>query len=91
MLVGITLILPLSPVTLSAASHQANSDTSNAAKRLGLIRQAEAIMEDDPPFLPVAWENINDVRYNYVKGHNPAEYFGVYDIVRLDTIWLDKS
>src|SRR6266446_2414462 len=63
----------------------------NAANRLGLIRQAEAIMEEDPPFLPVAWENINDVWYNYVKGHNPAEYFGVYDIVRLDTIWLDKS
>jgi ABC-type transport system substrate-binding protein len=63
----------------------------NAAKRLGLIRQAEAIMENDPPFLPVAWENINDVWYNFVKGHNPAEYFGVYDIVRLDTIWLDKS
>jgi hypothetical protein len=26
-----------------------------------------------------------------VKGHNPAKYFGVYDVVRLDTIWLDKS
>ena len=25
------------------------------------------------------------------KGHNPAKYFGVYDVVRLDTIWLDKS
>jgi ABC-type transport system substrate-binding protein len=63
----------------------------DAGKRLALIRQAEAIMEQDPPFLPVAWENINDVWYNYVKGHNPAKYFGVYDVVRLDTIWLDKS
>ena len=62
-----------------------------AGKRLALIRQAEAIAEQDPPFLPVAWENINDVWYNYVKGHNPAKYFGVYDVVRLDTIWLDKS
>jgi peptide/nickel transport system substrate-binding protein len=63
----------------------------DGGKRLALIRQAEAIMEQDPPFLPVAWENINDVWYNYVKGHNPAKYFGVYDVVRLDTIWLDKS
>jgi peptide/nickel transport system substrate-binding protein len=63
----------------------------DGGKRLALIHQAEAMMEQDPPFLPVAWENINDVWYNYVKGHNPAKYFGVYDVVRLDTIWLDKS
>jgi peptide/nickel transport system substrate-binding protein len=60
------------------------------AKRLALIRQAEAIMEQDPPVLPVAWEQINDVWWNYVKGHNPYDYFGIYDVVRLDTFWLDK-
>jgi hypothetical protein len=48
-------------------------------------------MEQDPPLLPVAWERINDVWYNYVKGHVPYEYFGVYDVVRLDTFWLDKA
>jgi peptide/nickel transport system substrate-binding protein len=63
----------------------------DATKRLALIRQAEAILEQDPPLLPVAWENVNDVWYNYVKGHNPREYFGVYDVVRLDTVWLDKT
>ena len=36
-------------------------------------------MEQDPPVLPVAWEKINDVWYNYVKGHNPKDYFGIYD------------
>ena len=41
--------------------------------------------------LPVAWEKIDDVWYSYVKGHNPKDYFGVYDVVRLDTIWLDKA
>ena len=61
------------------------------AKRLALVRQTEAIMEDDPPVLPVAWEQINDVWYNYVKGHNPYEYFGIYDVVREDTFWLDKA
>jgi peptide/nickel transport system substrate-binding protein len=60
------------------------------AKRLKLIREAEAIMEQDPPVLPVAWEQINDVWWNYVKGHNPYDYFGIYDVVRLDTFWLDK-
>jgi len=60
------------------------------AKRLALVRQAEAIMEQDPPVLPVAWERINDVWWDYVKGHNPNDYFGIYDVVRLDTFWLDK-
>src|SRR6516164_1475843 len=35
----------------------------DAGKRLALIRQAEAVMEQDPPLLPVAWEKINDVWY----------------------------
>ena len=61
------------------------------AKRKALVRQTEAIMEEDPPVLPVAWEKINDVWYNYVKGHNPYDYFGVYDVVREDTFWLDKA
>jgi peptide/nickel transport system substrate-binding protein len=61
------------------------------AKRLALVRQTEAIMEEDPPVLPVAWEKINDVWYNYVKGHNPYDYFGIYDVVREDTFWLDKA
>jgi hypothetical protein len=41
--------------------------------------------------VPVAWENILDVWYNYVKGHNPKDYFGIYDVVRFDTFWLDKA
>jgi ABC-type transport system substrate-binding protein len=60
------------------------------AKRKALIRQAEDIMEQDPPLLPVSWEKINDGWYNYVKGHNPYNYFGIYDVVRFDTFWLDK-
>ena len=63
----------------------------DAPKRLALIRQAEDIMEQDPPLLPVAWENILDVWFNYVKGHNPKDYFGIYDVVRFDTHWLDKA
>jgi ABC-type transport system substrate-binding protein len=60
------------------------------AKRKALIRQAEDIMEQDPPLLPVSWEKLYDGWYNYVKGHNPYDYFGVYDVVRFDTVWLDK-
>jgi len=59
-------------------------------KRLDLIRKAEDAMEQDPPVLPLSWEKINDIWYNYVKGHNPKEYFGIYDVVRFDTFWLDK-
>ena len=61
------------------------------AKRLSLVHQAEALMEQDPPLLPVAWERINEVWYNHVKGLNPAAYFGIFDVVRLDAVWLDKA
>jgi len=63
---------------------------TDPTKRLALIRKAEDIMEQDPPLIPMTWERINDVWYNFVKGHNPYEYFGLYDCWRLDTFWLDK-
>ncbi len=59
-------------------------------QRKALIRQAEHIMEENPPLLPVSWEKIYDGWYDYVKGHNPFNYFGIYDVVRIDTFWLDK-
>jgi ABC-type transport system substrate-binding protein len=62
----------------------------DTAKRKALVRQAEDIMEQDPPLLPVAWERVNDGWHSYVKGHNPTNYFGIYDVVRFDTVWLDK-
>jgi ABC-type transport system substrate-binding protein len=63
----------------------------DVTKRKVLIRQAEEIMEQDPPLLPVCWEQINDVWWNYVKGYNPYDYFGIYDVVREDIFWLDKG
>jgi peptide/nickel transport system substrate-binding protein len=63
----------------------------DAGKRLALIRRAEDMMEQDPPLVPVAWEYILDVWFSYVKGHNPKDYFGIYDVVRFDTHWLDKA
>jgi ABC-type transport system substrate-binding protein len=60
------------------------------AKRKALILKAEAIMEQDPPLLPISWEKIDDGWFNYVKGHNPYNYFGIYDVVRFDTFWFDK-
>ena len=62
----------------------------NATKRLGHIRAAEKLMEDDPPLLPMAWEKANDAWYNYVKGLKPQEYFGLYDVNRYDVVWLEK-
>jgi ABC-type transport system substrate-binding protein len=59
-------------------------------KRKALLRQAEDIMEQDPPLLPVAYEKMNDAWYNYVKGQNPTGFFGIYDVVRWDTVWLEK-
>lgn len=75
--------------TFHALVKQIDSELDDT-KRKALIRQAEAIMEQDPPLLPVSWEKINDGWFNYVKGHNPYNYFGIYDVVRFDTFWLDK-
>jgi peptide/nickel transport system substrate-binding protein len=63
----------------------------DSEKRQDLIRKAEAIMEQDPPLLPISWEKIDEVWYNYVKGITAADYFGVYDVVRQDTVWLDQA
>ena len=62
----------------------------DAAQRLTHIREAEKLMEDDPPLLPMVWEKINDAWYNYVKGLKPQEYFGLYDVNRYDVVWLEK-
>ena len=59
-------------------------------KRQAAITAAEMVMEENPPVLPISWEKINDGWYNYVKGHNPYNYFGLYDVGRFDTFWLDK-
>jgi ABC-type transport system substrate-binding protein len=59
-------------------------------KRKALVRKAEAILEQDPPLLPVSWEKIYDGWYNYVKGVNPYKIVGIYDVVRWDTAWLAK-
>src|SRR5215831_19016176 len=63
----------------------------DAEKRHDLIRRAEAMTEQDPPLLPVAWERIHELWYKYVKGRNPQDSFGIYDTVRHDTVWLDKT
>ncbi len=62
----------------------------NDARRKALVRQAEMLLEQDPPFLPVAWEQLSDAWYAYVKGQNPSRIFGIYDVVRWDTAWLDR-
>ena len=57
-------------------------------RRKTMVRQAELIMEEDPPLLPVSYEKINDAWHNNVRGQNPSKYFGIYDVVRWDNVWL---
>jgi ABC-type transport system substrate-binding protein len=57
-------------------------------KRKAMVRKAEEILENDPPLIPVAYEQIYDAYYNKVKGQNPSTYFGIYDVVRWDQVWL---
>src|SRR5437667_4855452 len=57
-------------------------------KRRMLVRKAEDILENDPPLIPVSYEQIYDAWYNKVHGQNPSTYFGIYDVVRWDNVWL---
>jgi peptide/nickel transport system substrate-binding protein len=57
-------------------------------KRRMLVRKAEDILENDPPLIPVSYEQIYDAWYNRVHGQNPSTYFGIYDVVRWDNVWL---
>ena len=59
-------------------------------KRLQLIREAELLMEREVPLAPVAWEEITDGWWNYVKGIDPRHNVGIYDVIRWDTAWLDN-
>ena len=79
--------------SLAETGYVTRNDLLSSLASVGLhaIRPAEAVMEQDPALVPVAWEKINDLWYNCVKGHNPSEYFGIYDVARLDTFWLDKA
>jgi ABC-type oligopeptide transport system substrate-binding subunit len=57
-------------------------------KRKAMIPRAEAILENDPPLVPVAWEQIYDAFYNRVHGQNATKFFGIYDVTRWDTVWM---
>ncbi|HEY3065527.1 MAG TPA: ABC transporter substrate-binding protein [Methylomirabilota bacterium] len=60
-------------------------------KRKSLVRKAEDILEQDPPLIPVAYEQIYDAWYNKVRGQNPSTYFGIYDVVRWDQVWVAQT
>jgi ABC-type oligopeptide transport system substrate-binding subunit len=60
-------------------------------KRKALVRKAEDILEQDPPLIPVSYEQIYDAWYNKVRGQNPSTYFGIYDVVRWDQVWMAQS
>jgi len=61
------------------------------SKRKTMIRQAELILEQDPPLIPVAYEQIYDAWYNRVHGQNPTKFFGIYDVVRWDTVSIAQT
>src|SRR5256712_10936535 len=58
------------------------------SKRRAMVRKAEEILEADPPLIPIAYEQIYDAWYNRVHGQNPSTFFGFYDVLRWDQVWL---
>ena len=62
----------------------------DAEKRQDLIRQAEAIMERSAAIAGLVGKDQRGL-VQYVKGIKASEYFGIFDMVRQDTVWLDKA
>jgi len=60
-------------------------------RRKAMVRKAEDMLEQDPPLIPVSYEQIYDAWYNKVRGQNPSTYFGIYDVVRWDTVWMAQT
>src|SRR5262249_51600693 len=60
-------------------------------KRKPLIRQAENIMEQDPPLIPIAYEQIYDAWYNRVHAQNPSKFFGISAGCRWDPVWIAQG
>jgi peptide/nickel transport system substrate-binding protein len=60
-------------------------------KRKAMVRKAEDMLEQDPPLISVSYEQIYDAWYNKVRGQNPSTFFGIYDVVRWDNVWLAQS
>ena len=58
------------------------------SRRKPMVRKAEEMLEQDPPLIPVSYEQIYDAHYNRVHGQNPSTYFGIYDVVRWDNAWM---
>jgi len=75
------------PFHALAAQIEKELDTK---KRTAMVRQAEDMLEKDPPLIPIAYEQIYDAYYNKVRGQNPSTYFGIYDVVRWDQVWLQS-
>jgi peptide/nickel transport system substrate-binding protein len=60
-------------------------------KRKAMVRKAEEILEQDPPLIPISYEQIYDAWYNRVHGQNPSKFFGIYDVVRWDNVWMAQG
>ena len=92
------LVRPVRPAELLRVEQRAvpgalQADRSRArpTKRTAMVRKAEDIMEQDPPLIPISYEQIYDAYYNKVKGQNPSTFFGIYDVCRWDNVWLAQS
>ena len=63
------------------------------AKLADIIREVEALLEDELPIIPFLESNMGEAWYNYVKGYEGelnAPISMWHDNVRWDTVWIDK-
>jgi peptide/nickel transport system substrate-binding protein len=80
---------------LSTPDSRHSDQQAWASARLAGIDREDSAVRFLPSHRPTIWarsrDTAPDVYGDYVKGHNPADYFGIYDVVREDIFWLDKT
>ena len=62
---------------------------TNFAERVQLVRELEAVFDQDPPWIHLGFNLHQAVWFNYVKGTDIANW-AIADWGRVDTLWLDK-
>ena len=75
----------------STRSRSRSSARWTTNKRKAMIRKAEEILEQDPPLCRWPGSRSTTSGTTTCSGQNPTKFFGIYDVVRWDTVWMAQS
>ena len=76
---------------VGVAGRMGQAITREIAASNGAAVVAGGIEQPGNVRVPDTREQINDAWYNRVHGQNPSTFFGIYDVVRWDNVWVAQA